>query len=190
MRYVHITYFVHGATIDNERRIASGWNNCELSDLGKDQSIKLKNKVRSRKFDFVFCSDLKRSIDSAILTFGDKVPRIQDTRLREINYGDLTKYDSKIVEALMLKHIEKPFPNGERYKDVEEKMRSFLKDLLEKYNRKRIAIVGHRATQLALEVIINKKTWEQAIKEDWRLKNPKEWKPGWDYNLKEKLISG
>ncbi len=188
MRYVNITYFVHGTTTDNERRIASGWNNCELSDAGKDQSIKLKEQTKDRKFDFIFCSDLKRAVDSAIITFGNKVPIIKDERLREINYGDLTKYDSRVVESLMLKHIEIPFPNGESYKDVEERIRNFLADLLKKYNYKRVAIVGHRATQLSLEVIINKKTWERTMKEDWRLKNPKEWKPGWDYRVKDSTL--
>jgi broad specificity phosphatase PhoE len=184
MRYVDITYFVHGTTNDNERGIASGWDNAELSDAGKDQSIKLKEQIK-KKFNFVFTSDLKRAIDSAIITFGDSVKIIHDERLREINYGALTKMDSRVVESLMLKHIDKPFPNGESYKDVEERMRSFLSELLEKYNRKKVAVIAHRATQLALEVIINKKTWEQAMKEDWRLKKPKEWKPGWDYRIKD-----
>jgi broad specificity phosphatase PhoE len=184
MRYVNITYFVHGTTIDNERGVASGWSQTELSDLGKDQSIKLKEMIKDRKFDVVFCSDLKRAVDSTILTFEDNVPIVKDVRLREVNYGDMTKFDSRVVDALTLKHIEKPFPNGESYKDVERRIRSFLDDLLKNYNRKKVAIVAHKAPQLALEVLINKKTWEQAVKEDWRLKNPKEWKPGWDYKLK------
>jgi len=175
---------VHGTTIDNERGVASGWSQTELSDLGKDQSIKLKEMIKDRKFDVVFCSDLKRAVDSTILTFEDIVPIIKDVRLREINYGDMTKFDSRVVDALILKHIDKPFPNGESYKDVERRIRSFLNDLLKKYSRKNVAIVAHKAPQLALEVIINKKTWEQAVKEDWRLKEPKEWKPGWDYKLK------
>jgi len=184
MRYVNITYFVHGTTTDNEREVASGWSQSELSDLGKDQSIKLKEMIKDRKFDVVFCSDLKRAVDSTILTFEGNVPIIKDARLREVNYGDMTKFDSRVVDALILKHINEPFPNGESYKDVERRIRSFLDDLLKNYNRKRVAIVAHRAPQLALEVIINKKTWENAVKDDWRLKNPKEWKPGWDYKLK------
>jgi len=184
MRYVNITYFVHGTTTDNERGVASGWSQTELSDLGKDQSIKLKEMIKDRKFDVVFCSDLKRAVDSTILTFEDHVPIIKDVRLREINYGDMTKFDSRVVDALTLKHINEPFPNGESYKDVEKRIRSFLDDILKNYNRKRIAIVAHKAPQLALEVIINKKTWEQAVKEDWRSKEPKEWKPGWDYRFK------
>lgn len=180
---VNITYFVHGTTTDNEQGIASGWSPGELSELGKKQSIELKELIKNKKFDVVFCSDLKRAVDSAKLTFGDSIEIIQDKRLREVNYGDLTRTESKMVESLILEHINKPFSNGESYKDVEKRIRDFLNDLIEKYSGKSVAIVAHKAPQLALDVILNGKTWEQAVKEDWRLKQPKEWKPGWEYKL-------
>jgi hypothetical protein len=48
---------------------------------------------------------------------------------------------------------------------------------------KTVAIVAHQAPQLALEVLLKGKTWQEAIKEDWR--NKKEWKPGWNYILRD-----
>ena len=42
--------------------------------------------------------------------------------------------------------------------------------------------MGHQAPQLALEVLLNGKTWEQAFADDWR--KTKAWKPGWEYELK------
>ena len=187
MKADNITYFVHGTTTDNENGIATGWNPGELSKLGKEQSVKLKELIKGKKFDVVFCSDLKRAVDSAKLTFGNSIPIIQDKRLRECNYGDLNGGDSELVESMTLKCIEKPFPNGESYKDVEKRIREFLKNLLEKYAGKNVAIVSHRGPQLALDVIIKGINWEQAIAEDWRAK--KEWKPGWDYKLTEKVVS-
>lgn len=138
--------------------------------------------IKGKSFDAVFCSDLKRAVDSAKLTFGKSVSIIQDKRLRECNYGDLTQHSSKEVEQYDC--IHKKYPNGESYPDVENRVRDFIKETLKKYAGKHIAIVAHKAPQLALEVIINNKTWEEAVKEDWRLKNPKEWKPGWEYVLK------
>ena len=181
---VYITYFVHGTTIDNEKGIATGWSPGELSELGKKQSIELKELIKDKTFDVVFCSDLKRAVDSAKLTFSDTTQIIRDKRLRECNYGDLTGADSKTVESLTLEHIDKPFPNGESYKDVEKRIKSFLSDLSKKYSGKNVAVVAHKAPQLALDVLLKGKTWEQAVKEDWRLKQPKEWKPGWEYILK------
>jgi broad specificity phosphatase PhoE len=179
---VNITYFAHNTTVDNEKKVASGWADAELSELGKKQSIELKELVKDKKFDVVFCSDLKRSVDTAKLTF-DNAKIIQDKRLREVNYGDLTRAPSEKIDSIILKHISKPFPNGESYKDVEKRVKSFLDDLMKNYSGKNVAIVGHRAPQLALDVLIKGKTWEQAVKEDWRSKKPKEWKPGWEYKL-------
>lgn len=61
---IHITYFVHGSTPDNERNISSGWHYISLSELGIQQSLDLRKILRSRHFDIVFCSDLKRAIDT------------------------------------------------------------------------------------------------------------------------------
>ena len=80
---VKITYFVHGTTTDNEKKISSGWFDVGLSELGIKQSIELWDKVKDKHFDVVFCSDLKRAVSSTGLTFKDKVKIIQDKRLRE-----------------------------------------------------------------------------------------------------------
>ena len=66
---VKITYFVHGTTTDNMKDISSGWSDVGLSEKGIKQSIDLKNQIKDKKFDIVFCSDLKRAVDSAKLTF-------------------------------------------------------------------------------------------------------------------------
>jgi len=67
---INITYFVHGTTIDNQQRIATGWLPGELSAIGREQAEKLGEQVADRQFDVVFCSDLKRAVDSAQLGFG------------------------------------------------------------------------------------------------------------------------
>lgn len=181
MKPVRITYYVHGTTTDNEKGLASGWHDCSLSKLGKEQSIQLGELIKARKRDAVYCSDLRRAVESAKLTYGDMVPIFQDRRLREINYGQFTQSESKKVDSLILSHIEKPFPKGESYMDVEARMRDFLDDIAGKYAGKRVDMVAHRAPQLCLDVILKGKTWEQAVKEDWR--NRKAWQPGWEYKL-------
>ena len=175
-----ITYFVHGTTTDNERNISSGWKDVELSELGIKQSIELRDQTKKEEFDVVFCSDLKRAINSAKLTWGDNVKIIQDKRLRECNYGDFNGKESNIVEPLQEKNITKRFPNGESYEDVKKRINEFLNFLKKNYANKKIAIVGHKAPQLALDVLLKNKTWKQAFEEDWRKK--KAWQPGWEYS--------
>jgi len=180
---VQITYFVHGTTTDNQKNISSGWSDVELSDLGIKQSIELKDQIRDKEFDIVFCSDLKRAVDSANLTFKGEVEIIQDKRIRECNYGKYNAGLSSIVEPLQEKSITERFPDGESYEDVKARIQDFLSFsfLKQNYDGKRVAIVAHKAPQLALEVILKGKTWEQAFADDWRKR--KAWQPGWDFIL-------
>ena len=176
-----ITYFVHGTTTDNEKNISSGWKDVELSELGIKQSIDLKDQIEIKKFDVVFCSDLKRAVQSAKLTFDGIVPIKIDSRLRECNYGDFNGKDSDIVEPMQEENIEKPFPNGESYEDVKKRIEEFLNDIKNEFGDSQIAIVAHKAPQLALDVIVKNQTWEEAFLNDWR--KTKSWQPGWEYEI-------
>ncbi|MCL4390224.1 MAG: histidine phosphatase family protein [Patescibacteria group bacterium] len=178
---VKITYFVHGTTTDNEQHISSGWDDVGLSELGKKQSIDLKDQTKNKKFDIVFCSDLKRAVQSAELTWKGIYTIIPDSRLRECNYGDFNAKPSSIVEPMQEKMISKRFPNGESYEDVKNRIAEFLEFLKTNYDGKSIAIVAHKAPQLALDVLLKGKTWKQAFTEDWR--NTHSWQPGWDYKI-------
>jgi broad specificity phosphatase PhoE len=176
---VQITYFVHGTTTDNEQDISSGWKDVELSELGIKQSKAVKEQIRDRTFDVVFCSDLKRAVQSAGLMFEKSTPIIPDVRLRECNYGDYNGKASEIVEPMQEKMITNRFPGGESYEDVKTRLSDFVEFLKQNYEGKRVAIVAHKAPQLALDVILKYKTWEQAFAEDWRKK--KAWQAGWEY---------
>lgn len=180
---VHITYFVHGTTTDNEQHISSGWKDVELSELGRKQSIELKEQTKGKKFDVVFCSDLKRAHDSAKLAWEGVYEIIPDARLRECNYGKLNGASSDIVEPTQEDEaITKPFPEGESYEDVKDRIADFLTFLKQNYDGKRVAIVAHKAPQLSLDVLLKGKTWKQALADDWR--KTKEWRPGWEYEIK------
>ena len=178
---VKITYFVHGTTKDNEKEISSGWFDAELSELGKQQSIALKKLLDGKRFDIVFCSDLTRAVDSAHITFDGIFPIVEDARLRECNYGIYNAQASSIVEPMQEQSITTPFPEGESYEDVKKRMGDFLKHLKQNYDGKHVAIVAHKAPQLALDVLLKNKTWEEAFTEDWRKR--KAWQPGWEYEL-------
>lgn len=179
---VKITYFVHGTTTDNERHISSGWKDVELSELGVEQSMELKEQTKDKKFDVVFCSDLKRAHDSAKLAWEDVYEIIPDARLRECNYGTLNGAPSDIVEPMQEKAITERFPVGESYEDVKTRISDFLNFLKQNYDGKSVAIVAHKAPQLAFDVLLKGKTWEEAFADDWR--KTKAWRPGWEYNIK------
>ncbi len=180
---IKITYFVHGTTTDNEKEISSGWKDVELSELGIKQSVALKEQTKDQKFDVVFCSDLQRAHNSAKLAWNGVYPIIPDARLRECNYGNLNGASSAIVEPMQEEEcITNRFPDGESYEDVKVRIADFLEFLKKNYDGKSVAIVGHKATQLSLDVLLKGKTWQQALAEDWR--KTKSWKAGWEYELR------
>ena len=178
---IKIIYFVHGTTTDNEQHKSAGWNDVSLSEKGVKQTLALKNEQCIKEVDLVITSDLKRAIDSAKNIFKQNKGIIikQDFRIRECNYGDLNGSDSSLIDYE--KYITKPFPNGESLKDVEKRVKDLCDDIVKKYDGKTIAIVSHRAPQLALEVITKNISWEEAIQNDWR-KN-KAWQPGWIFKI-------
>ena len=178
---IKITFFVHGTTVDNEKDFASGWSDINLSELGIKQAKQLGKVIKDKNFDVVFCSDLKRAMDTSSLVFKNKYEIIPDERLREANYGDWNGAPSEKFKLHMTNYISKQFPNGESYKDIETRIANFLNFLKINYNNKNVAIVAHQAPQLALDVLLKNKTWKQAIDEDWR--KTKAYQPGWEYKL-------
>ena len=177
---IRIIYFVHGTTKDNLEHKATGWIPGELSEKGISQVLELKKQIDINNIDIVISSDLKRAVDSANLLFDGVKEILCDERIRECNYGDLNLKDNSLVKYE--EHINSAFPNGESLKDVEKRIRNFCDYLLENYNGKTVALVAHKAPQLALEVITKGITWVEAINKDWR--RTKEWQPGWIYELK------
>ena len=179
---IEITYFVHGTTLDNLEKKATGWLPGELSEKGIQQAINLSKVIKDKYFDVVICSDLKRAVESAKLDFYNRdIEILRDMRLRECNYGELDGKDSSLV--VYQNHIEVPFEKGESMIDVENRIKSFINYLKQNFNNKKVAIVAHKAPQLAFEVLTKNKSWQEAISSDWRLTGA--WQPGWTYIIND-----
>ena len=173
-----ITYFVHGTSLDNDAHISSGWRDVSLSKKGFEETKEAAKKLSPNSFDVVICSDLLRAKQSAEILFPNTTI-VYDRRLRECNYGVFNGTEHYNVQYL--DHINEPFSNGESLLDVEKRIRSLIDDIKNKYPNKRIALVSHRAPQLAFEVITNRCSWLEAINNDWRLVGS--WQLGWDYEI-------
>jgi len=172
-----IVFEAHSTTVDNENHVSSGHYDVELSELGLRQSKELGERYKNDSFDAVFCSDLQRSYKTAELAFGDRFPIIKDSRLRECDYGDLTRQPSSVVDPAKAEHISESFPGGESYEQTAERMKRFLDDLKDKYDGKKVMIIGHRATQYGLERWIKNVPVAEAVTAPWK------WQPGWTYEL-------
>lgn len=173
---IEIIFESHGTTLDNENHRASGYCDVALSLLGEKQARELGMRYAGEHIDAVFCSDLQRSYRTAELAFEERnISLIKDIRLRECDYGDLTRHSSREVDAEKPQRISTPFPHGESYEQTTLRIKSFLDDLWKNYDGKRIMIIGHRATQYGLEHWIEKVPLTDAISASWK------WQPGWRY---------
>jgi 2,3-bisphosphoglycerate-dependent phosphoglycerate mutase len=175
---VEIVFETHSTTTDNERWVASGWLDGELSPLGRRQAKDLGERRAEEEIVAVFSSDLARAAETARIAFGGRgLPIFLDWRLRECNYGMLNGTAVARLEVERTKHVADPYAGGESYLDVVARVRSFLHDLPARYADRRIVVIGHSATKWALDHLLEGTPLDELVEDSFR------WQPGWLYTL-------
>jgi broad specificity phosphatase PhoE len=175
---VKLVFETHAASLDNEAGLASGWFDVGLSAAGEEQARMLGARRRDDHLAVVYCSDLSRSFRSAEIAFSDRsLPIVRDARLRECDYGDLTRWPTSEIEQRRLLHLVDPFPKGESYRHVVDRVSGWLSDATPHIDAGTVLVIGHRATFYALEHLLNGVTLHDAVTSPWT------WQPGWTYHL-------
>ena len=175
---VELVYETHSTTLDNERGIATGWLDGELSERGREEARRLGGRRRDDGLAAVYTSDLARAQDTAAIAFaGTDIPVHSDSRLRECDYGELNGGPAEAVRAVKRDHIDTPFPGGESYRDVVERTRTFLVDLVDRHDGERVLVIAHSANQWALEHLLHGARLEDEVDAVF------EWQPGWVYTV-------
>lgn len=178
---VEIVFETHSTTEDNERGIATGWLDGRLSETGRRQARELGERRRHDDLAAVFTSDRGRAVETAAIAFAESgIPIHQDRRLRECDYGTLNGMPASQVEAERSRHIDEPFPGGESYRQVVDRLKSFLDDLPPTFDGGRIIIIGHSATRWALDHLLRGAQLADLVDA------PFQWQEGWLYVLPTK----
>jgi 2,3-bisphosphoglycerate-dependent phosphoglycerate mutase len=137
----HIYLFRHGQTYFNKSQRFTGRVNSRLTPKGIEQSNVVAEQLKAKKFQVAFMTSLTRSCQTLriVLKHHPECKRVMvDDRLIERSYGDLER---KHHETIKKKYGEQQFdlwhrsydvspPNGESIKKVEERVLSFIDDLL------------------------------------------------------------
>jgi 2,3-bisphosphoglycerate-dependent phosphoglycerate mutase len=148
---VKIYLFRHGMTDDNEEGVFSGWRDVPLSRRGIRDAKIVALRLRDKKFTLAFQSDQLRSSQTLkeVLKFHRHVKVITDNRIKERSYGNLQgkthleivkKFGYKKYDVWHRSYDSKP-PQGESFKDVDKRVSSFLKDLLEIMRDEKVSVV-------------------------------------------------
>jgi probable phosphoglycerate mutase len=173
-----LIYETHATSLDNEAGLASGWFDVDLSPTGERQARDMAKRYADVPLTAVHTSDLIRAAKTAEIAFGSRdVPILIDPRLRECDYGDLTRAATTEVDRVRGERIEIPFANGESYAQVAGRVRRWLEDHDDLLRRGTNVVIGHRATFYALEHLLNGRSLPEIIAAPWQ------WQPGWRYDL-------
>jgi broad specificity phosphatase PhoE len=173
---VTLVYETHTTTTDNERGIATGWLPGALSEAGRREAQELGERRRNDDIVAVFSSDLRRAVETSEIAFREmNIPIYYDARLRECNYGAMNGMPVAQFAGQRLLHIDTPFPDGESYRQVVDRTRSFLRDISGRYIDSRIVVIGHSANRWSLEYLVNGVALGELVDA------PFNWQPGWEY---------
>jgi len=85
---MQILYLIrHGETTHNAEGRVQGHTESHLSDLGRKQAARLRERLLDAPITRVFVSPLARAVETARIAFEDRVPISARERLREIHLG-------------------------------------------------------------------------------------------------------
>jgi broad specificity phosphatase PhoE len=174
---IEIVFETHSTSTDNESGIASGWSDCTLSDLGRQQARALGERRRDDGISVVFSSDLRRAVETAAIAFeGTQVPVLHDWRLRECDYGDLNGAPRAEVHSGRSNHLDEPYPRGESWRQAVARNGRVFENLA-RWDGRRVLLIGHRATFLACQHLLGGVPLEELVATEGT------WQPGWEFVL-------
>ena len=150
----------HGETLLNVARITQGWSDSELSDLGREQVLRLAGRIAAMKPTALYSSPLGRAMSTARAiadATGLEIVPLDD--LREMNYGrwegrgflDIRKEDDDLYKRWIVdEHC--PCPEGESHVDV----RTRLERAFGSVNSERPVLVSHgTAIRIGMTALLN-----------------------------------
>lgn len=175
---IEVVFETHCFSEDNERGVASGWAHSRLSAEGRRSARALGERRRHDGLVAVFSSDLHRAAETAEVAFeGSGVPLLLDWRLRECDYGELTRGPAVEHVRDRVRYLDTPYPGGESWRQAVARVGRFLDDLPLRWQGRRVLVIGHVATRWGLDHLVGGIALETLAAEDFA------WQPGWEYVL-------
>ena len=175
---IQLVFETHSMTVDNEQGRATGWLHGQLSERGRVQARQLGRRRAGDGIGAVFSSDLTRAVQTATEAFGrSAIPVLHNWRLRECDYGQRNGMPVAELHAGRRAHLDRPYPDGESWRQAVMRVDRFLNDLPLRWQGQRVLVIGHLATRWGLDHLIGGVPLEDLIDQDFA------WQEGWEYQL-------
>ena len=142
-------YFLrHGQTNYNVKDLCNSnpFVDVHLTSLGKKQARDTAEKLKEKKFDIIFVSELPRTLETAeIINKFHDVEIKTDKRINDRKSGFEGKKNSDFLKAIRNNILNGKINEGESFLDEKKRVFSFLDDLV-KMNYKIVLVVAHEDT--------------------------------------------
>ena len=168
--------FRHGHSQRQITNLASCWPEKKpfpLTEKGEKEILKSAKKLKNKKIDLIFSSDLLRTRQTAEIISRETGARIIfDKKLREVDVGIFNGQHPKLAWDYILSK-QNPYavkvPKGESLTDIQTRVYGFFKKIDKKYQGKNIIIVSHELPLTVLGKTLEGQSIEKII--EWRRKN-------------------
>ncbi len=172
---MNLFVITHCESCYNQRGVFTGRVDSVLTPNGHKHAKRLANKLKGNKIDVVYVSPLTRAKQTLryILKYHPKAKVFVDKRITERDYGRLSKkskakYKRENPDLFPIYHrsYDVPPPGGESIKQVEKRIRPFIKDILEVMKKKRVnvLVVSHGNAIRPIRKYFENLTNEQMMK--------------------------
>lgn len=150
----------HGQTDWNIQNLLQGSTDVDLNETGISQANETSKQLLSIHFDAIYCSPLKRTIDTAnIINTNRNFPIIRDNRLIEREFGDYEGLPGKSVDFKKYWNYSENASdkNVEPIQVFFNRVKDFLEEIITKFGKtdKNILVVTHNGVNIAIDSIIN-----------------------------------
>ncbi|MFW9875620.1 MAG: histidine phosphatase family protein [Candidatus Thorarchaeota archaeon] len=158
----------HGKTKENMKGIIQSHEGGNLSSLGISQAIDLGRRLKNEGIEYIYSSDLKRAVDTALEIASIINPKfIQKTPLlREAYFG---KYEGMKKKGIDWRNVD----GIESQEDLQKRTKEFYEKIIlnnHKINKDdRILVVSHAGTMKALTSILKNIHYDKI----WDMPTPK-----------------
>jgi len=152
---VRLIFVRHGQTIYNVELRYQGHTDSELSELGRQQAIKVAERLRDEDVAAVYSSDLRRAGETAeIIARFHGLPVEADDLLRECAFGDwegLTVAEIRdaypeLYQSYLEDSVKHRAPNGERLESLVQRVGEAVDRIVGRHPDDIVVIVGHGGT--------------------------------------------
>ena len=157
----------HGETIENKKDVHIGWLQGTLSKKGKEQIKSLSKRLKNKRIDIIYTSDLGRCLETTkeISKFHKGVKVIKSSLLREISHGifEGKSKKNKYWEKLDGNILDRKPKNGESLRDINHRVKKFYNKIIKIHKKDNVLIVTSGGPIRIFQGLIKKIPLEKLI---------------------------